>query len=144
MKLYAAREEDAHQGWVWLQDDRLAARCVIRIENPQSGDSVYCETLQIDENFLNQYNQHPRFIIHKPSKALVIGAWYRNSLGGLQTQSDVNLKVTICNSWWGKFKACTDHPQVVVRVAAWLGGVGLVLGVIGFVLGVVSILPAKN
>lgn len=143
MKLFAAREEDVHQGWVWLQDATLPSRCVIKIENPQSRQSVYCEALQIDQNFLKRYNQPHRSPIGQPTDALVISAWYRAGLGDLKTQTDVSLKVSACNSWWGQFMACTGHPQIIVRLAAWLGGIGLVLGIIGLVLGVVSMLPIK-
>ena len=143
MKLFAAREEDAHQGWVWLQQSTLPARSVINVKNPSSGRSVYCEALQIDANFLSQYNQAPRFTIAQPSEALVIGAWYRAGLGNVQSQSEVPLEISACNSWWGQFKASTGHPQVVVRLAAWLGGIGLALGVIGLKLGIISIWPPK-
>ncbi len=143
MKIFAARDEDAHQGWVWLQEASLPARSVIKISNPQTGKSVYCEAMQIDTNFLTQYNQAPRFTIDEPSKALVIGAWYRAGLGGIQSQTEASLNVSACNSWWGRFKACTGHPQVVVRLATWLGGIGLALGIAGLILGIISIWPTK-
>jgi hypothetical protein len=143
MKLFAAREEDAHQGWVWLKQPSLPSRCVVQITNPQNGKCVYCEALQIDDNFLKQYNQSPRFTINDPTQSLVIGAWYRAGLGGVQTQVNATLEIRECNSWIGQFRACTGHPQVVVRLAAWLGGIGLVLGIIWLVLGVISLLPAK-
>jgi hypothetical protein len=144
MKLFAAREEDAHQGWVWLQDATLPARSVVKIENLLSGKSVYCEALQIDDNFLKQYNQSPRISITDAAGALVIGAWYRAGLGGIESQTEVNLRVSQCNSLWGQFKACTGHPQIIVRLAAWLGGIGLLLGIIGLVLGVISVLPTNT
>lgn len=143
MIIFAAREEDAHQGWVWLQDASLPTRSVVKITNPVTKKTVHCEAMQIDMNFLKQYNQPPRFEIKEPSKALVIGAWYRAGLGGIPSQSEVSLEVSACNSWWGQFKACTGHPQVVVRLAAWLGGIGLILGIVGLALGVISIWPAK-
>ncbi len=143
MKIFSAREEDAHQGWVWLQDPSLPARSVIKIRNAQTGKSVYCEALQIDRNFLKNYNQERRFTIDDPANTIVIGAWYRAGLGGIQSQSEVPLTVSECNSYWGQFKACIGHPQVVVRLAAWLGGIGLVLGILGLILGVISLLPTK-
>ena len=143
MKLYAALLDDAHQGWVWLQNPALPARSVVKISNPANGKSVYCETLQIETNFLAQYNQSPRYNIKDPSSSLVIGAWYRAALGGLQAQTEVSLSVTPANSWWGKFGACIHHPQIVVRLSAWLGGIGFVLGIIGFVLGVLSVWPPR-
>jgi thiosulfate reductase cytochrome b subunit len=135
MKLFAAREEDAHQGWVWLQDSALPHRCVVKITNTANGHSVYCEALQIESNFLSQYNQSPRYTITDPKSSLVIGAWFRAGLGGVESQTELSLKVQACWSWWSQFRACTDHPQVVVRLAAWLGGLGFVFGLAGLILG---------
>ena len=150
MKLFAALHDDVHQGWVWLQDDRLPARCVVKITNPTNGMSVYCEALQIDTNFLEKYNHSncpaachamTRFTITDPTSSLVVGGWFRAKLGGLTTQSDVPLTIKSSDCLWGKFKACTDHPQIVVRVAAWLGAIGLFLGIVGIALGVLSLCP---
>lgn len=139
MNLFAALREDTQQGWVWLQDSTLPARSIVKITNRANGNIVYCEALQIDKNFLSAYNQYPRVNIDNPQSTLVINGWYRAVLGGLLAQSDVSLHIKLSNSWWGKFKACTDHPQVIVRVAAWLGAIGLFLGVVGLVLGVLSL-----
>lgn len=143
MKLFAALREDAHQGWVWLQDAKLPTRSVVKITNRSSGKAIYCEALQIDKNFLAEYNQSPRHTISDPASALVIGSWFRAGLGDIAAQAEVQLEVKAVNGWWGKFKACTHHPQIVVRLGAWLGGIGFVLGIIGLLLGVSSIWPAK-
>ena len=138
VKLFAALREDAQQGWVWLRDPSLSPRSIIKITNTENGKSVYCEALQIDSNFLSSYNQSPRINIKDPQSAIVVGAWYRAALGGLDTQQDVSLKVRPCNSMWGRFMACAHHPQTVVRVAAWLGVISVALGVLGVVLSVCS------
>lgn len=141
MRIFAALREDTQQGWVWLQSPTLPARSIVKITNPNNGKSIYCEALQIDKNFLSFYSQSIRITINDPQNALVISGWYRAALGDLSTKSDVQLYVNPSNSLWGKFKACTDHPQIVVRMAAWLGAIGLFLGVIGLVLGVLSLCP---
>lgn len=143
MNLFAALREDTQQGWVWLQDASLPARSVVKIKNSANGKSVYCECLQIDQNFLREYNQSPRITINSPKEALVINSWYRAALGGLSTRSDVSLEIKPCNSWWGKFKACTHHPQTVVRVAAWLGLISVILGFMGAILGAASLWAAE-
>ena len=141
IKVFAALRDDTHQGWAWLQNASLPPRSVVKITNTSNGKSVYCEALQIDPNFLTQYNQSPRFAIKDPSNSLVLSAWYRAALGGVQGQADVALSIKPANSWCGQFMACIHHPQVVVRLAAWLGGIGLVLGIIGLLLGVASLRP---
>lgn len=107
------------------------------IKNLANGKVVYCEALQIDKNFLSAYNQPPRINISNSDSPLVINGWYRNKLGFLTTQSEVLLEIKPSNCWWGKFMACI----FVVRVATWLGAVGLFLGVVGLVLGVLSLCP---
>lgn len=138
LKIYAAREEDAHQGWVWLQQPDLPQRGVVCIVNPATKVKVHCEALQIDSNFLDRYNQPPRWTINDPASALVIGEWFRAKLG-TKTQEHALLQIRPCRTWFGHFRACTDHPQVVVRVAAWLGGIGLALGIVGLGLGILSL-----
>lgn len=141
MKLFAALREDTQQGWVWMRNANLPSRSIVRITNPANGRAIYCEALQIDSNFLMTYNQPPRIHISNPENVLVINGWYRAALGGLSSQSEIPLDIKPYNSWWGKFQACTDHPQVIVRVASWLGAIGLFLGIVGLVLGMVSLCP---
>lgn len=140
-KLFSALREDAQQGWVWLRDTTLPARSIVKITNIKNGKVVYCEALQIDENFLYSYNQSPRITISNPGDAIVINAWYRTALGNPSPQSDVSINIVPSNCWWGKFRACTDHPQIIVRVAVWLGATGLLLGVVSLGMGVLSIYP---
>lgn len=132
--------EDTQQGWVWLQNSNLPHRSVVKVKNHTNGKVIYCEALQIDENFLKAYNKTPRITISDTQNAIVINGWYRAALGDLSSQSDVALSINACNSYWGKFKACTHHPQIIVRVAAWLGFISVVLGLLGTVLGVKSLL----
>jgi len=130
-KIFASLYDDAHQGWVWLDAQNLPARSVVKITNPASGKSIYCEALPIDRNFLKRYNQAPRISITEPSLSLVINGWYRAKLGGISTQSSLELVIKPRNCWLGRFLACADHPQIVVRVSAWLGAIGLALGILG-------------
>lgn len=139
MKVFASLRDDAHQGWVWLQKTGLPARSIVKITNPKSGRTVYCEALQIESNFLDKYNRKPRIPITDPSSSIVLNGWYRAFLGGIATQSECDLTVKLANGPWGKFRACTHHPQTVVRVAAWLGLLSIVLGLISVFLGATSL-----
>lgn len=139
MRIFAALREDIQQGWVWLQIPNLPSRSIVKITNPNNGKSIYCEALQIDQNFLDFYNQPNRIAISDPQNALVISGWYRAGLGDLSTKSDVHLCVNPCNSSWGKLRACLHHPQIIVRVAAWLGLISVALGLVGVALGAMSL-----
>src|SRR5437660_1548753 len=58
--------DDLAEGIVWLQRSGLPPRCVVKITNGEAGASVFCEALKIEKNFLDTYNQSPRFRIDEP------------------------------------------------------------------------------
>lgn len=135
MKIFKARNFDLHQGWVWLKDDSISFRSIVKIYNPSTRKSIYCEALQLDRNYLDSYKKSTGREIVEPYDSLVISAWYRYKLGGLNAQENYSLTIIECNSLWSKFMACLDHPQAIVRVSSWLGLIGVVLGSIGLFLG---------
>jgi hypothetical protein len=139
MKVFAALKEDVHEGWVWVQDETLLRRTVVRITNRSNGMTTHCEALPIDSNFLKIYNANGRRKIKTGERSIVMGAWYRASLGGITTNYDHALEISICSSWFGTFCASVNHPQVGVRQSAWLGGIGLLLGTIGLLLGLAAL-----
>src|SRR5438270_7987977 len=101
-RIYASTREDLNQGWVWIGWPELPQRAFVRIENPATGDAVYCEALRIDDNFLNTCHQGRRIHISQHPPALVINEWFRTRLGGIVTKSDVELEVSISDeplSW---------------------------------------------
>ncbi len=136
MKIYASLDDHIGEGFVWLQRSGLPARCVVKITNPETRRAVFCEALQLEENFLKRCNQLPRYTISDPGSSIVMSAWYRTRLGGLQTQGEYALEVKAAYSWFGKIRACLHHPQIVVRVAVWLGLVSVALGALGVILSV--------
>jgi hypothetical protein len=142
MKIYASLDDDISEGFVWLKKSDLPHRCPVKIRNPENRRSVFCETLQFEQNFLRRYNQPPRITIANEESSIVMSTWYRARLGGLETQKEYPLEVTGAG-WWGKMRACMDHPQLVVRVAFWLGVLSIVLGGIGVGLGIISVLPCR-
>lgn len=104
-----------------------------------TGKSVYCEVLSIDQNFLREYNKPPRIKIADPDSALVAAKWYRQRLG-VETRTEAEIEPAPANCAWGRFRACLDHPQVVVRLAVKLALWSVALGLIGVLLGVFSLL----
>jgi hypothetical protein len=143
-RIYASLDDHIGEGFVWLQRSDLPSRCVVKITYPESKRSVFCEALQLEQNFLRRDNQEPRFTITDPTSSIVMSTWYRVRLGGLETQRDYPLDVVAADSWCGKIRACVHHPQIVVRVAVWLGILSIVLGALGVILGVISILPKSG
>lgn len=139
LRVYAAQREDMNEGWVWLKKLGLPQRSIVRIKNTENGRTVCCEALQIDENFLREYNQPPRKEITDPDKSLVMNAWYRIRLGGLLTETDYRLEVSQANNLCGKLRASLRHPQIVVRLATGLGIISVALGLLGVVVGAFSL-----
>ena len=139
MRIYASLSDDIGEGFVWLKKPGLPPRSVVKITNPATKRSIFCEALQFEENFLKRYNVPPRLTITNPESAIVMNAWYRALLGGLNTDEDQPLEIADANGWWGKLRAGLHHPQVIVRVAVSLGVLSVFLGVFGVVLGVVSL-----
>ena len=64
---------------------------------------------------------------------------YRKLLGDLPTQSEHELKIVEVDNLWGKTKSCLQHPQVIVRIATWLGIFILIEGILGILLHVLSL-----
>ena len=140
IKVYAALYEDINSGWIWQQGSELPQRSVVRIRNAANGKSVHCETLQIDENFLARYNQPPRSNIVPNTNVVIMNEWYRTRLGCPQTFRDYDLNIQPANCLWGKFWACIEHPQIIIRFGMWLGFIGVILGIVGVILTIQSML----
>lgn len=141
--IYASLREDVNSGWVWINVPNLRQRSVVCFHNPKNRKKVYCEILRIDENFLKYYNTKGggRLTIHNDSPTLVINEWYRRLLGDLTTKTEYDIQVSNADNWRGKLIASAQHPQIVVRVAFWLGVISVILGVVGLILGVISLIP---
>jgi hypothetical protein len=101
------------------------------VENRGNGKVIYCEALQIDDNFRNEYNQLPRTSIPSTMPVAVMNAWYRHRLGDLETKKDHDLAITVSQTLCAKLRACFDHPQTIVRVAVWLACLSVGLGLLG-------------
>jgi hypothetical protein len=125
---------DMNEGWVWLHPADFEPRSIVRITNKTNQKSIYCECLVIDDNFRQDYSQPPRVTINPDEHTVVINAWYRKRLGNVETKKEHDFDVVQANGWWGKLRANTGHPQVVVRLATWLGIISVALGMLGVAL----------
>jgi hypothetical protein len=140
-RVLVALRQDMNEGWVWLSDGEFnEPRSIIRITNKENGKRIFCECLQIDDNFLKEYNQPHRISIKKDDNVIVMNEWYRRQLGGIEPKATHNLEICAANNFWGRFMASVGHPQVVVRLATWLALISVALGFIGVFLGVASCL----
>lgn len=130
----ASLRSDLNEGWVWVSDQGYPPRSIVKIESLETKAFVYCEALNIDKNFLAEYNQKSRLCIRENVATIVISDWYRKKLGDIQKKPH-NLKISLSNGYYGKFMACMQHPQIVVRLATSLALISVILGMLGLILG---------
>ena len=138
-KVLASLRDEMNQGWVWSTNSSFNVRSIVKIINLENKKSIHCEHLQIEDNYINTYNDnHKRYKIKKDNKTIIVNAWYRDKLGNIETKKYHNLELKAASSLWGKFQANINHPQVVVRMATWLSIISVLLGIIGVCLGLKS------
>lgn len=139
-KIYASMYSDIGEGSVWVSGLQFEQREIVKIRNPSNGKRCYCEFLRIEENFKDLYNKTgSRRKTIGNENSIVMNEWYRTKLGVKKTQATITLKLKSphkWNGWYYKLKACSDHPQIVVRVATNLGIISSVLGIIGVVISI--------
>ena len=140
-KVLSSMRADMNEGWAWISSHNYAPRSIIKIKNKSNGSKVYCESLEIDGNFITEYNDKnsQRIKINKAEKTIILNGWHRKRLGGIETNKFHNLEVSDANNLWGKLCAGADHPQTVVRITTWLGVISAGLGLIGVGLGLISV-----
>jgi hypothetical protein len=138
--IYASLHEEIDAGRVWLLHPTLTSRCVVSLHNKSKGKKVFCEALQIEENFTRQYNrEQTRHQLKHEGNPLVISAWYRKHLGAIPVQSEQEIEIEPADNHYGKLRACLQHPQIVVRIGTCLGLISVALGVLGLLLGGLSL-----
>jgi len=144
--------EDVSQGWVWIHDPDLnaeldAQRRIICIKSQPSGKSVYCEALVIgpaDETYYNHVRRsrgHSDADLHT-NPTILMNAWYRQKLGIAYGNNQLHVTISKVPLWHG-IRACLHHPQVVVRLATWLGFLGVLLGILGVVFAIIPLFEKK-
>ncbi|PMG57690.1 hypothetical protein BCU89_09295 [Vibrio splendidus] len=141
MKYYvlASLAEDINSGWCWIKGSDVSNRSLIQIKNNTNGKSVVCEALSVDGNFTEKYTNNNSSLTNKKlldtQNVILMNAWYREKLGINQTQSKYDIQVSFVTKWCvGKrIKACTMHPQVVVRLSTWLGLIGIFVGAVSLI-----------
>lgn len=142
-KIYAALHEESKEGWVWIGLKDIKSD-FIKITNLEKGKSVICERRDIDDNFIKLYNKRETtedIEEEEKENIIVINAYYRGKLGGLETQDEVLLEITETDSIIDKYiKAPSDHPNLFVRASMILGSISIILGFLSFGLGLLSIL----
>ena len=135
-KVLAALRDEMNQGWIWVTNSGLESRSVVKVTNSKNNKSIYCECLEIEDNYIFTYDNPPRVPINKNEPTITINSWYRKKLGGIDTKTIQELEIRAANNWLGRLCSCFQHPQVVVRMATWLSLISLGLGVLGVCLGI--------
>jgi len=165
--LLRSRRDELAEGWVWLRDrdvhDQVRRRRPIaKVTHTLGGEEhvIHCEMVYADDTDIEAFADENKLekckvlsLLGEPDRrAVFMSSWYREKLGierdhdkdkcvrltiELTGTRSLLLRVTRGLLW--QVYACADHPQVVVRLATWLGLVGLGLGVIGVGLGFLAL-----
>ena len=130
-KVLASLRDELNQGWIWVTNSGLEPRSVVKVTNLKNQKSIFCECLEIEDNYIFTYNKHPRVNINKSEPTITINSWYRKKLGGIETKTIHELEIRAANGLFGRLRANFHHPQVIVRIAIWLSLLSLGLGVLG-------------
>lgn len=137
-KVYASLHEDISSGWVWIGGFEGSQRSIVKITNEKNKKAIFCEALKIDENFLKKYKEGNTANIETIGNTLVANEWYRNKLDITSTQEDIALTIKSTNQFIGRFRASIQHPQIIVRLAIWLGFISVFLGLISIGIAICS------
>lgn len=137
--ILAALYEELNQGWIWITNLDYKPRSIVRIKSTKSKKKIYCECLQIDDNYINIYNKPSRKEIENNIPTITMNEWYRKRLGITNTKYYYDLEIKPSNCLWGKLCANLQHPQIVVRMATVLALCSVGLGILSLILGLVSI-----
>lgn len=137
LKIFASLAEDINNGWVWVPENVVGERSVVRLKNKSSSKIVYCEALQLGQNYMERYNtNHRTHPISDPTASIVMNEWYRKKLGVRETRTKIDVDLVKADHFWGHMRACLHHPQIVVRLAMELAILSVVLGAVGVYFGI--------
>lgn len=92
-RVLASLRNKLNQGWVWVTNCGLDSRSVVKIKNTKTKKTIYCECLEIDDNYIFVYNDPLRENIDKSKATITMSAWYRNRLGGINTKTNHELEI---------------------------------------------------
>jgi hypothetical protein len=142
-QVHTALREDFNQGWIWIRSNDLlrrieGSRKIVRIRKSERKNGVYCEAVWADDFYIREFK------IIDPMTAdcqIFMGKWYRHRLEvekGQRVELAIDFPGRVQKIFW-QFRACLQHPQVVVVLATALGIIAVGLGIIGFGLGLIGI-----
>ncbi|MDP2506957.1 hypothetical protein [Oceanobacter sp. 3_MG-2023] len=131
-KVYVSLKSDMNEGWVWITHPEVPSRSIIEITN-NNKQKVFCEALQIDHNYRKEYKTGRTYPLTENEAVITLNSWYRNKLGITATNEYCNLTIKPANHLFGKFRATIGHPQIIIRLATWLGIISVALGFISFI-----------
>jgi hypothetical protein len=148
-ELHYAISEDIANGWIWVETSEHdlaskleAKRRVARVSH--GAKAIFCEVIHVDdydlERFNHFYEQHGVSQLHRGvdgkfqrAERVFINHWYRRKLGiEVKAGESLLLNIAVKSNPHAQARACIQHhPQLVVRIATWLGVVALGLGLLG-------------
>lgn len=140
-KVFAALHDETSSGWIWMPpEDGFVSRDYITIKAITTGKKVNCICRIIDDNFIDSYNKSERTEnITDKNKSIVISAYYRDMLGGLEKKKEYDFETirTVCCAC--KIRTLLQHPDNIVKIAIWLAIISIGIGVLSIILSILSL-----
>ncbi len=140
-RVHQCLDSEISEGYVWITDKNiLASRGVIKIVRTDIFPCpvIFCDGLYCDENYLKKRTKIKDAVKNDKERGIesvILSAYYRSKLD-INESGDNSSVVKLYVSSVGYFNfvdriaACIQHPQVGVRMAAWIGICGLIIGVV--------------
>ncbi len=154
--------EEMHDGHVWITDKKIIqSRTPLKITRIIDGGktkTIFCEGLMVDEQYKERRNERLKekrksFTglleedANRKCRSIMLSAYYRVLLGitegDFKAKKKIDLDVKKAG-WSGRILACFCHPQVAIRMAAWIGCIGGFWSFLGVVCGVLSMMPIES
>lgn len=132
--IYAALLEETKAGWIWIPKTNDIKSDLIKVTNPVKKKTIVCECRVIDDNFIDDYNKRRTKRIKKNEmNNIVVSEYYRNKLGDIKTEQQVELIVEESGNGIKGYidrylNAPFNHPDVYVRITARVAVWSLFLG----------------
>jgi hypothetical protein len=124
-----SRLEEVHEGLVWIKQNTIVRRTIVKISNPATDETFFCEALPIDSTDRDYYEATKEHDL-----VIFMNGWYRKKLGGIPVNQQVELELKTTKNLYGSVKAAMDHPQSIIKITLLFALLSIVISVTGILM----------
>ena len=139
-KVFAALHDESNAGWIWMPPENgFTSRDLITITSLTKKKKVYCDCRIIDDNFQSYYKKETGNSIDNKYNTIVISDYYRNKLGGLNTEEEYEFEIVRGKCFVSKIRTLLQHPDNIVKIATWLAIISIGIGLLSILSSILSL-----